>query len=102
MPRPHSIHFAARAVIALAAVDRGIEGDTVAGTEVRHVGAHGRHFTGSLMSHDERRNPAAGGAVEAMYVAAADSAGAHPHQDVVGSRLRLVHSHHLEVLVFFQ
>src|SRR5207248_2277486 len=77
------VHFAAPAVKAFAAIDGGIESDALARMQVRDIGAESDHFTGSLVAHHQRRDAAAGFAVHAMDVAAADAAGAYADQDIV-------------------
>ena len=90
------------AEVAFAAVDGGIEGDAVAGFQVAYVGAEFGDFAGGLVAHDERGIAAAGGAVEAVDVAAADAAGADADQDVVGTDLGHGHVDHFEFYVFSQ
>jgi hypothetical protein len=52
------------------------------------------------MAHDERRNAAARGAVIAMDIRTADSAGADLNQDVVGTADRIGHVHVRHLLIF--
>ena len=94
------VDVAARAEDALAAIDGGVEGDAIAAFQVANVGAGALHHAGRFVSHDERRNAASGGSVQAVDVAAADSAGADANQHVVGPDLRLVHLDHFQFHVF--
>ena len=75
--------------LAGAAVDGGVEGDAVAFGESGDVLADGGDASGGFVAHDDRRNAAAGGAVVAVDVAAADAAGGDLDQDFVGSGVGL-------------
>jgi len=52
------------------------------------------------VAHDERRNAAAGAAVEAVDVAAADAAGGDLDEDLVGGGIGLGSVSDFEVVVF--
>ena len=84
---------------AFAAIDGGIEGDAVADLQILHFGAEFGDFARGFMTHDERRIAAAGGAVKAMHIAAADAAGADANQNFVGADFRLRHFDHFELFV---
>jgi hypothetical protein len=77
------VHIAADAEGAFPAIDRGIEGDPVAGFEARDVCAQFGNFAGGFVAHDERRVAAAGGTVKTMHVAATDTARANADKHVV-------------------
>ncbi len=72
--------------LTLAAVDGGIEGYAIARLELAHTRARCGYHACRFMAHDDGRNPPAGSAVVAVYVAAADSAGRDTHQDLVRTR----------------
>ena len=82
------IDLAAAAEPALAAVDGRVEGDAVAFGPAGDVAAQPGDRAGGLVAHDDRRLPAAGAAVHAVNVAAADAAGGHLQQHVVRSDFR--------------
>ena len=83
------IDLAAPAEVAFAAVDGGVEGDAVAGPDSRLTpSADGGDDAGRLVTHDDGRNAAAGGAVVAVDVAAADAAGGDPDQHFAWTRSR--------------
>ena len=68
---------------ARAAGERRLEGDPVARLPLCHAAACAHDDTCCLVPHDQRRRPAARGAVVAVHVAAADPAGAHRHEHVI-------------------
>ena len=94
------IDVAAFAVGAGAAEDGGIEGDALADSESGDGGAEGGDDAGGFVAHDERRNAAAGAAVEAVDVAAADAAGGDLDEDFVGGGVGLGSVSDFEVVVF--
>ena len=59
---------------------RDVEGHAAADRQVVHAWADRFDGAGSLVPHDERRNPPTGRASEPVHVAAANAAGGHPHQ----------------------
>jgi len=78
------IYITTEAVGTGAAVDGGVESDAIAWGEFFYVGADGFDDAGGFVSHDERRDAAAGGAVVAVDIAAADAAGGYADEDFVG------------------
>ena len=78
------IYVAAKAVLASAAIDGGVEGDAVALGESGNVLAYGGDASGSFVAHYDRGNAAAGGAVVAVDIAAADAAGGYLDQNFIG------------------
>ena len=82
------VDLALAAELALAAIDRGIEGHPISGFEFFHAGASRGYDSRRFMPHDDRWNSPAGGAVVAMNVATADATGGHTHQNLVRTRLR--------------
>lgn len=69
------VHVTAETARASAAVDRGIEGDAIARSETAYGGTDGGDNAGSFVAHDQRGDTAAGAAVVAVNVAAANAAG---------------------------
>jgi hypothetical protein len=78
------IYMAAKAVVAGATVDGGVEGDAVAFGESGNVLAYGGDASGGFVAHYDRRNAAAGGTVVAVNIAAANAAGGYLNQDFIG------------------
>jgi len=78
------IYMAEKAVLAGATVDGGVEGDAIAFGESGNVLAYGGDASGGFVAHYDRRNAAAGGAVVAVDIAAADAAGGYLDQDFIG------------------
>src|ERR1700733_12022805 len=78
------IYVAAKAVVASAAVDGGVEGDAVAFGASGNVLAYGGDASGGFVAHHDRWNAAAGGAIVAVDIAAADATGGYLDQDFVG------------------
>lgn len=79
------IDEAAFAIGALTAGDGGVEGDAVADGEINDRGAEAGDDARCFMTHDERRDAAAGAAIVAVDVAAADAAGADLNEDFAWS-----------------
>jgi len=77
------IYVAAAAVGTFAAVNGGIEGDAIAGHEVFYGVTDRSDDTGGFVTHDDRRDAAAGGAVVTVNVAAANAAGGDADEDFV-------------------
>ncbi len=96
------VDFAAPAESARPAIDGGIEGDTVAGLELCYAGACRGDQAGSFMAHDDGWNAAAGGAVVAVDIAAADAAGGNADQDFAGTRFGLGEIGKFELQILFQ
>ena len=78
------IDVTAFAVIAGAAEDGGVERYALADFECGDGGAERGDEAGGFVAHDEWRDAAAGAAVEAVDVAAADAAGGDFDEDLVG------------------
>ncbi len=93
------IYVAATAIRAFAAVDRGIESDTITSGEIFYGGADSGDDTGGFVAHDDGGDAAAGGAVVTMNVAAADAAGGDADEDFVGRGSRRGEIGELEILV---
>src|SRR5256885_9577896 len=68
------IYVAAAAVGTFATVNGGIEGDAIGRRESFYGAADRGDNTGGFVAHDDRRDAAAGGAVVAVNVTAADAA----------------------------
>ena len=96
------IDFAARAEIALAAGDGGIERHPVAGRPALHIRAHLFDHAGRFVAHHDGRDAAAGGAVESMHVGTADPTGLHADQHVVSGDRRFRHLLITELHVLFE
>ena len=94
------IHQASPAVEALAAVDGGVECDTVARTKILHRAAYSLNDSCGFMSHDDRRQTPSSASIVAMHVASADAAGLNPNEQVVITRVRLLHVDEVKLLVF--
>jgi hypothetical protein len=94
------IYMAAKAVFAGAAVDGGVEGDALAFGESGNVLANGGDASGGFVAHYDGRNAAAGGAVVAVDIAAADAAGGYLDQYFIGKRGGLGEIGDFQVLVF--
>ncbi len=73
---------------AFSAVDRRVERHALAFRPLVDVVAEPGNHARGLVAHDDRRPSAAGTAVHAMHVAAADAAGGHFEQHVVRPDLR--------------
>src|ERR1700753_3053600 len=58
----------------------GVKGDSITHAESGYRGAKSGNRPGSLMTHDQRRNSAARGAVISMDITATDSACGYLHQ----------------------
>ena len=99
-PRVAQVDVAAAAEVTAAAIDRGVEGDAIAGREPGHGGAGPFDHPGRLVAHHERRDAAAGDAGVAVDVAAADAAGAHADEDVLVADVRQRHVGHRQPAVF--
>src|SRR5205814_6368326 len=93
------IYVAATAVGTFATVDGGIEGDAVTGRESFYGGADSGDDSGGFVAHDDGRDAAAGGAVVAVNVAAADAASGDADEDFVRRRRGRGESGELEILV---
>ena len=78
------IDVTATAIGAFAAEDGGIEGDALTDFEGGNGGAESGDAAGGFVAHDEWGDAAAGAAVEAVDVAAADAAGGDFDEDFVG------------------
>jgi hypothetical protein len=94
------IHFAAGAEKTFPAVHGGIESYTVAGGDMADVRADACNLPGCFVPHYQRRVPAAGGAIVAVYIAAANTAGSHTDKYIFRADFGLRHIDHLEFLVF--
>jgi len=70
---------------AFAAEFGGVEGDAIADVPAGDVVADGGDGSGGFVAHDDGGDAAAGEAVHAVDVAAADAAGAEVDEDLVGS-----------------
>ena len=81
------VDLASKAERAAAAVDGGIESHAIAGLKVVDIAAGLGDFAGGFVSHDEGRDAAAGRAIQAVHVAAADAAGANADEHFVGGGL---------------
>ena len=99
LPAVAQVDGAAAAVRAVAAVDRGVEGDPIADREIADGVAARRDRAGRFVSHDDRRDAPARRAVVAVHVAAADAARGDAHQDLVGRGRRRGQVGDLEVSV---
>ncbi len=93
------VDVATFAVGASAAEDGGVEGDALADFEGGDGGAECSDDAGGFVAHDERGDAAAGAAVEAVDVAAADAAGGDFDEDFVGGGFRLRSVGDFEVVV---
>jgi hypothetical protein len=93
------IDVTATAVGAFAAENCRIESDALADFESGNGGAESGDAAGGFVTHDERGDAAAGAAVEAVDVAAADAAGGDFDEDFVGGGLRLWSVGDFEVVV---
>ena len=93
------IYVAATAVGTFAAVDGGIEGDSVAGRESFYGAADGGDDASGFVAHDDGRDAAAGRAVVAVHVAAADAASGDADENLVGRRRWRGEIGELEILV---
>ena len=82
------IDVAAKAIKALAAINRGIEGHPIAFREIFDGGVDGGDCSRRFVAHYQRRDAAAGGAVVAVHIAAADAAGGDSDEHFTGSRNR--------------
>jgi len=94
------IYVAAKAVLASAAIDGGVEGDAVAFGESGDVLACGGDAPGGFVAHYDGGNAAAGGAVVAVDIAAADAARGDLDQDFIGQWRGLGEIGDFQVLVF--
>ena len=99
LPAVAQVGGAAAAVRAVAAIDRGIEGDPLADREIAHGIAARRDRTGRFVPHDDGRDAPARRAVEPVHVAAANAARGDAHQDLVGRGRRRGQVGDLEVSV---
>jgi len=93
------IYVAAAAVGTFAAVNGGIEGDTIAGRKSFYRSADGGDDTGGFVAHDDGRDAAARGAVVTVNVAAADAASGDADENLVGRRRWRGEIGELEILV---
>ena len=94
------IDVAATAVRAFAAVDGGVESDAIAFGKILYGFADRADVASGFVSHDDRRNAAAGGAIVTVHVATTDAAGGYANEDFVraGSRLRQIGDFKMAVL----
>jgi hypothetical protein len=93
------IDLASKTEKAFAAEDSRIEGDSLAGVEVRYLTAYGFDHAGRLVSHHNRRQPSSRAAVVAVYIAAADAASLNPYQEFFFAGLGFRHVYNIEFLV---
>ena len=93
------IDVTAATVGAFTAENGGVEGDAFADFECGDRGTEGGDDAGGFVAHDERWDAAAGAAVEAVDIAAADAAGSDLDEDFVGGGLRLWSVGDFEVVV---
>jgi hypothetical protein len=84
----------------VAAIDSGVEGDAVSLGQIFYLSADRGDDAGGFVAHDDRRNAAAGGAIVAVDVAAADAAGFDADQDFVGLQGGDGEVDDIEVVVF--
>ena len=75
------VDLAAAAKGASPAVDRGVEGDAVAGFPGGDARPNGGDFARGFVAHDDGRAAASGAAIHAVDVAAADATGLHGDED---------------------
>src|SRR5208282_1174379 len=94
------IHISTTTVVAGAAKDGRVEGDSVAFGEAAYSVPHGGNCSGSFVPHHYWRNAPARGAVVTVDVAAADAASGHAHEDFTAARRWLRKCDHFQMLVF--
>src|SRR5579875_971263 len=82
------VDVAAAAIVALAAINSGVERDGLAFAESLHGGSHGRHAACGLMAHDDGRDAPPGSAIESMNITAANATGLHANEDFVSGWAR--------------
>src|SRR5882724_5238519 len=79
------IYFPAAAGTASAAIDGGIECDSVSFRESFHIGAHCGDSSGGFVSHDNGRDTAPRRTIVAVDVATADATGGNAHENFTGT-----------------
>jgi hypothetical protein len=93
------VNLASGAKIAMPAINRGIEGDSIANCKSRHTVSKRSNYTCSFMSHDDRRQAPPSAAVVAVHIAATDAACPNRNQEVSRARYRTRHFSDFKVLV---
>jgi len=97
-----TVDLAAPAEDALAAIDRGIEGDAIACLEACYAGADCSDHARGLVAHDDGRDAAAGTTVVAVHIAAADAAGRYANKNFTRAGLRLGEIGEFELQILFE
>jgi len=85
LPTVAEVHLSAQTAGASATINRGIKSDAVAGSKITYICTDSFHNAGRFVPHDNRWNAASGRAVIAVNIAAADSAGRHANEELVGA-----------------
>ena len=90
------------AVVAGAAVDRGIHGHAVPCLPVGYSWAYLLNYAGCFVAHGDGRNAAAGRAIDAVYIGAANAYRTYAHEDVLVADFRERRVDYFKLIVGFE